>query len=489
MSLQRHFWQLDASCSRNAQTLISDVQQNSDYQRLQLRAFNRNRIIKFTLMDLSGHIRNHLCVLCYFIALQILPAAIQAQNLIPNPGFELHANHMDLAPPLATEFLLQWYSCTRLDADPYSEGTPDYYDDAYPYPSTNGTSFWNIVLGAAEGEHYVGLGNHVLYAGYYTPEALSIKLDKKLESGKIYHLGMSVRNKGVGTYDGKAPEFCETKADRRIEVLLSSDSIFLDIDALNNLSWHNAQRTIDIRSPRLTATEAGYWANLGTCIESDGTENFIAITMPSGTFDVDAPCIIQPDHWDAFYTYYYDLDDLQLFELPEYYELLVENCEENPGEINIASLLAIPPMQNNVQIIWPDDHQDSTGIIEEEGQYELSLVLDCTTIPIYLTVKHRQCGADLYVANTFTPNGDLTNDKLEVNISADLPIQEFTFEIYDRWGSSVYRSANWNESWDGKYKGRDVVSGIYTWIIKFNLLDEDGITEEMQKSGTVKLVR
>ncbi|MBT8190597.1 MAG: gliding motility-associated C-terminal domain-containing protein [Bacteroidia bacterium] len=82
---------------------------------------------------------------------------------------------------------------------------------------------------------------------------------------------------------------------------------------------------------------------------------------------------------------------------------------------------------------------------------------------------------DIFVPNVFTPNYDGDNDILTLFISDGI-VKIFDIRITDRWGNLVFfhpeitREVN-NFSWDGTYKGENLVSGVYVFMAKLLLLD------------------
>ena len=59
------------------------------------------------------------------------------------------------------------------------------------------------------------------------------------------------------------------------------------------------------------------------------------------------------------------------------------------------------------------------------------------------------------------------------------------FTVFDRWGEQVFETKTQEIGWDGTYKGKDAVSGVYTWV--FKLFYADGKT--VNQTGTVLLIR
>ncbi len=84
------------------------------------------------------------------------------------------------------------------------------------------------------------------------------------------------------------------------------------------------------------------------------------------------------------------------------------------------------------------------------------------------------------IPNVFTPNGDGVNDTwvieyLESYVGA-------TVEIFNRYGSLVFRSVGYTKSWDGTYGGKQMPAGTYYYIIN----PKNG---RKQISGFVDIVR
>lgn len=74
----------------------------------------------------------------------------------------------------------------------------------------------------------------------------------------------------------------------------------------------------------------------------------------------------------------------------------------------------------------------------------------------------------VFVADAFTPNGDGVNDVLHAKGKG---FKEFLFVIYDRWGNQIFESSDQNIGWDGRYKGKPAVSGVYVYLVTVKLID------------------
>ncbi|MDB5156163.1 MAG: beta-propeller fold lactonase family protein [Mucilaginibacter sp.] len=78
-----------------------------------------------------------------------------------------------------------------------------------------------------------------------------------------------------------------------------------------------------------------------------------------------------------------------------------------------------------------------------------------------LTINSSQ--NDLFIPNSFTPNGDGINDTWLIQNIENYP--NSTVNIFNRWGQKVFSSIGYPIAWDGSYKSRVLSTGTYYFII------------------------
>jgi len=72
------------------------------------------------------------------------------------------------------------------------------------------------------------------------------------------------------------------------------------------------------------------------------------------------------------------------------------------------------------------------------------------------------CG-DLVIYTGFSPNGDGINDTFRIDGLGKYPDHEVT--IFNRWGSEVFNTKEYNNDWAGSYRSADLPSGTYFYVI------------------------
>jgi gliding motility-associated-like protein len=87
-----------------------------------------------------------------------------------------------------------------------------------------------------------------------------------------------------------------------------------------------------------------------------------------------------------------------------------------------------------------------------------------------------------FAPNAFTPNRDGLNDTFFISTDG---LKEYKISIFNRWGEIIFTSNNPASGWDGKLKGKDVPTGIYTWKVTLKTID----ALHYKKVGKINLMR
>ena len=126
------------------------------------------------------------------------------------------------------------------------------------------------------------------------------------------------------------------------------------------------------------------------------------------------------------------------------------------NRVNPEELIMGSSNENTISIKWtePGNYtiiaQFSNGRCVSSGQLNV-IVEGCPDFTIY-------------IPNTFTPDGDNTND---VFGAYGTNLEEFSMEIYDRWGELLFVSDALEYRWDGYYKGNLCQQDVYVFKITY----------------------
>ena len=89
-----------------------------------------------------------------------------------------------------------------------------------------------------------------------------------------------------------------------------------------------------------------------------------------------------------------------------------------------------------------------------------------------------------YSPNAFSPNGDGVNDTFSP-VLTDIDYYTYEIMIFNRWGDVVFKSDDYNVSWDGTFKGEKLSQGLYTY--KMTYKTRRGI--DKQEKGEIVLIK
>lgn len=137
--------------------------------------------------------------------------------------------------------------------------------------------------------------------------------------------------------------------------------------------------------------------------------------------------------------------------------------------------------------IWTPDYALSDPSVlnpvanpSETTVYTLTAMENGCTISDFVTVHVE---SDLFIPNTFSPNGDGDNDTWVI-----LGIEKYPdclLTIYDRWGQRVFQATGYSgkKAWDGNGKAGMLNEGVYFY--EMQLRD----TEKQVLKGSITLIR
>ena len=146
--------------------------------------------------------------------------------------------------------------------------------------------------------------------------------------------------------------------------------------------------------------------------------------------------------------------------------------------------------ENTVTYQWEDGGTEPLRAVTEAGTFAVSISDACTTIVEEVEVELEDLGlsGNFYVPNAFSPNEDGINERFECYSSDAVQVADFNLYVFDRWGNQLFHTSNLGVGWDGSYKGRKAITGVYVWRLTatVNVCGQEFAVEE---KGDVLLLR
>ncbi|MEW4924105.1 T9SS type B sorting domain-containing protein [Algibacter sp. 2305UL17-15] len=224
--------------------------------------------------------------------------------------------------------------------------------------------------------------------------------------------------------------------------ILISPALVIDYTCINNTSTNTV--TVNVDTTTINPSDLEYALNGGTYQQSNvftniyaGLDHFVNVRHTNG-------CIKRSE--------FFDIED---------YEPLALVLEE--GGLNEIVAVTTGGTGNYEYTLNGESYgSENTFIIYETGTYTVT-VTDSNGCFVSAAMPFEFI--DVCIPNYFTPNGD--GDLEEWGPGCATQYQDLTFDIFDRYGRKI-ATLKVNDTWDGKYKGKELPSGDYWYVVKLN---------------------
>lgn len=149
-----------------------------------------------------------------------------------------------------------------------------------------------------------------------------------------------------------------------------------------------------------------------------------------------------------------------------------------------SALVLQPLLQHASTYWWQDGFRAPVRTIQAPGLFTLSAYNGACLRTDTLILQSQSCVPVAYYApNAFAPDSE--TDNAVFSISYNDSVERITLlEIYDRWGSLVYRTER-NQGWDGRIQGKYAAPGVY--LYRATLLLTEGRYQVVM--GEISLIR
>jgi gliding motility-associated-like protein len=150
------------------------------------------------------------------------------------------------------------------------------------------------------------------------------------------------------------------------------------------------------------------------------------------------------------------LDEYCQFVIPDYSLMtdLTDNCDD---ELFVTQFPEVGTVYDGVQNLPITlTFEDASGNITT-CYFKVEVITDGI---------NPGCLEDIVITTLLTPNGDGRNDTWIVR-ELDF-IKDCTVQVFNRWGQKVYEATNYQNDWNGEYKGEPLPDGAYVYVIICN---------------------
>jgi hypothetical protein len=141
---------------------------------------------------------------------------------------------------------------------------------------------------------------------------------------------------------------------------------------------------------------------------------------------------------------------------------------------------------------WSDGTNGSSLTVDQPGAYTLQVSNRCETAQIKAAILEsgsRSGGDYVYVPNVFAPESNMPgNDRFQPAFSASVFVLNYRLELFDRWGSLLFRSTDPNQDWDGKVLGQFLTPQVVVWRLDATV-NWCGRDLNIRRAGDVTIVR
>ena len=145
-------------------------------------------------------------------------------------------------------------------------------------------------------------------------------------------------------------------------------------------------------------------------------------------------------------------------------------------------------------LTWSDPSVEGLNPTVPAGTYLLEAENACGRDAALVEVTQEYCGCDMWVPTAFTPDNDGINDGYRVETNCP-ELDEFLFQVYDRWGELVWSTDNPDRPWAGQgldgpsMEGKHFIpDGVYGYRLYWKY-GELGVPIVEERRGHIHVLR
>jgi gliding motility-associated-like protein len=133
--------------------------------------------------------------------------------------------------------------------------------------------------------------------------------------------------------------------------------------------------------------------------------------------------------------------------------------------ICVDSSRVITVSGNYDKYLWQDQSGNKSYTVTQPGVYFATASIKGCAVTDTLKLAPLNCKkCQFYAPNVISANNNGTND--DFRLYSDCVPTTYLLRVFNRWGDLVFQTTNFEEGWDGNFKGKEQVQGIYVYYVE-----------------------
>ncbi len=161
-----------------------------------------------------------------------------------------------------------------------------------------------------------------------------------------------------------------------------------------------------------------------------------------------------------------------------------------------SSMVTLQPVisgdTTNLQFKWSNGAQTPALSLDDAAAVWLEVSNHCETVRREIKVNWAELAEDadfVYVPNVFFPAAENIENRLFRSFFAqNVELLDYNLEVFDRWGNLLFQSQVPEAGWEGPFRDKNMLPGVYVWWLRAHI-NFCGRTLEIKRQGDVTIVR
>ena len=143
--------------------------------------------------------------------------------------------------------------------------------------------------------------------------------------------------------------------------------------------------------------------------------------------------------------------------------------------------------------LWNTGEKTTFVVKNAPGLYTVTVTL-CDTVKVssfeYILTDDVDACFTVYIPEAFIPGHreDSTYNTFKSYQKQPFPYNDFTLEVFDRWGEKIFETDDSNQAWDGTFRGKPMPAGVYLYRLNWKSVFLEKLYENTYR-GQVLLMR